>query len=167
MSGDFTVLFDVSREPLPGWGVGLFGAAMVAVGLSLVFLAEHWGTRLLGAIFAVSAVIVCTTIVVSLWNEYGRLRAQLENGEVRFLVGVAEDFRRPPVGQHGPQTFSVSGHRFEVWQAEHTAAFHHTVTAGGPNLSGRCIRVGFTSRNEIVWLGLRASQPAPDNESCG
>lgn len=154
-SNGYDVVFDIARQPFSGWFVGVFGSIFVLIGVGLTLGGENLRTKVFGALFILISAVVSVAAVWSLWAEYDRYQSVYRNGQYFVVEGRVRDFVEAPVGDHGPQTFVVSGHRFEIWQAEHTSAFHETTRAGGPHLAGRCIRAAFTEENEIIWLGVR------------
>jgi hypothetical protein len=153
---DYVVLFDISRDAYTEWTVGLFGLGIVASGVLAAFWFDESWKKVAGLWVALAGLLLTGLIIGLGWNDYFRLRDAYRNGRFAVAEGRVEQFQRDDGAGDSPQTFVVSGHSFEVWMSRGSPAFHKTVSAGGPDLRGKCVRMLYTDRNEIIWLGIRA-----------
>jgi hypothetical protein len=161
----YEIVFDIANQGYkPQWLPLAAGVFVALVCVHVFRTARDKVTRIL------TAVLVCLAVagtVAELWRhhrEYESLRQVVLEGRYTVLEGRVTDFQRDPWGGNVPQIFSVAGHRFEVHGPRMTASFHQTVSQGGPDLTGKCVRIGFTTNDTfvpptdmIVWLGIRRS----------
>jgi hypothetical protein len=155
---DYLVLFDISRTPYWGWCFGLLGLGMSAGGLGFFFLGETKAKRAAGAYLVVAGMLGAIVFSGQALYDYLSLRRSYATGRYLAVEGVVQDFQRDYSTGKSPQTFTVGDRHFEIWAATWAPDFHHTVGFGGPNLSGRCVRILFIERLEryrIIWLGER------------
>jgi hypothetical protein len=93
-------------------------------------------------------------------QDYVRMRAQLQNGQAIALEGVVRYFQADSSIGNGSQKFTITGREFIVSSNSVTPGFTRTAGTGGPDLTGKCVRVVFVNegvRRDIVWLGIRRS----------
>jgi hypothetical protein len=103
------------------------------------------------------------TVVAQLgsWQEHQRLQRSLREGDFSIVEGYVEDFQPDPDDRLDTDVFSIGGHRFTVVAPVQTAAYRRTQNRGGADLNHRCVRIFYTDRNEIIWLGIRKSGCEP------
>lgn len=164
----YDVAFDIAaagfRFPWP-----LVFTCLVSIGAGITLVRRH-GTSTVG----VFAVIICTTLVlgtlamlVGEWRGYQTLREAVAEKRVTFIEGTVNEFYGGSPGGNLPETFSVSGTRFEIEGPVFGQQFKSIASQGGPDLSGRCVRIGYVDSESkppsyaIVWLGIRRNGCEP------
>jgi hypothetical protein len=153
----YAVIFNISREVYTDWALALvilLPAAAGVAGATFGFY-EVW-KRALSACFAVIALAFFAVFLWFEWSNYQRLQSDYREGRYEVVDGPVRFFQRDYANGDSPQTFEVQSRTFELWHSRGSPAFHRTVGAGGPDLRGQCVRIAYSDRNEILWLGLRA-----------
>jgi hypothetical protein len=159
---DYAVIFDISETPFTDWTLGLWGLGLTAGGVAGVFWFDELWKRLGTGFVAVAGLALTAVLLWSMWSQHARLQANYRDGQISVAEGRVRNFVRDYSTGKSPQSFEVRGRTFELWHVRPSAAFHRTVGGGGPNLAGRCVRILYTDRNEIVWLGERECGPGDD-----
>ncbi|HRE43893.1 MAG TPA: hypothetical protein PKY87_07960 [Terricaulis sp.] len=154
LAADAIVIFDITREPFDDWKSGPFLLMVAAIIAAITWLADEIpGARIFGVCVAIVAIVAAPFTVYWNWREHNRLRALYTHGDYELVEGVVSNFQ-PDDWRGSPQHFDVEGRRFVVSRLSHIPGFQNTVVAGGPNLSGQCVRIAATPDNEILWLGV-------------
>lgn len=160
LASDYIVLFDVLQEPYAGWPQVVFTLGMAVATGFWSWTADTIAVRILTGICSVAFAVGALVWLASTWSEHNRLTDVARSHVYAVVEGPVQDFVSDRDNGGGPQTFVVEGQRFEMWRADATSAFSHTMMEGGPNLAGRCVRVHYTEHKEIVWMAmLRRSCP--------
>lgn len=145
------VLFDLAVAAYePSWFALLIGI-VGTIGLIGFVISRRQATERLFAM-GVAIVFFCITASTNWehWREYVALREAIDRGAYTVVEGRVTNFRRDPPGGNEPQSFAVNGRRFLVRGASVTAAFHDTVSRGGPDLSDKCVRIAFVEWHRDV-----------------
>ena len=166
---NYDVVFNLAQEPYRGWIPAAFPLIFVIIGIAIFFMGERGGTKVLGLIGATFAILVTVAVQLGGWQQYQRLQRSFHEGRFSDVEDYVRDFQPNPRDPSDSDIFHIGAHRFEV--------FHTTNSAynGTVNLNHRCVRVFYTDRNEIIWLGIRKSgcepmealQPEADDTSIG
>ena len=149
----YSVVFDVAQRELAWWPVVL---AVVLFGIgSIAFFWRDWSGRIGESLRP----LIVFGLLIGIWSGFhlsqlSRLRTASQSGAYRTVEGRVEGLGVPPLGNHGPEVFQVSGHQFEVEHPMTSEAFNQTVYDGGPDLTGKCVLIHYTRPNEIIWLGV-------------
>jgi hypothetical protein len=160
-ANDYVVLFDLAaRRFWPHWMylvVGFLGVLLAG----RAALKKNAPSRVFAAIVALGFVIGATTGIAMQWNGFTRLRSAVARGDYVVVEGLVSNFRPDSWDGDIPERFTVEGHEFRFRRWEISSSFNRTVGAGGPDLTGQCVRVVFVQEsgqrpaNRIVWLGIR------------
>ena len=144
----FRVVFDVAQRPFD-WSPVFVAGVFVAMGVLGFVVARHTKGSLLGP----TLLIVVGLLTASFWvgvhyQHYQRLSEARRSGNYQIIIGRVEEFQ--PGGSNSPEVFTVNGRRFEVWPSMLEEGFSERVVDGGPDLSGRLVRIEYTDRGEIL-----------------
>lgn len=154
MTAEFSVVFDVSRDIYTSWMLSL-----VPLSYSIAWGILGWRlgddpTKRRIAMYATLATGLIAGLIFSVgWTDYFRMRGAMARGEYRAVVGIVENFHGDTILGKSSETFSVDGHYFSFRGVGSSPSFHHSTGQGGPDLTGKCVRILFTDRREILWLG--------------
>jgi len=160
---DYEVVFNLANEPYDGWHTVIFHGMFVVIGLALIAFATRVQVRVFGFVYSFIAIAVGIIAALGSWQQYQRLQGDLREGRFSDIEGIAvysPNPRDPPdsdILRIGSQTFEITG-------PMKSAAYHRSLNYGGFDMSGRCIRLFYTDRREIIWLGIRKIGCEP-NES--
>ena len=160
-SGNYDVVFNLAQEPYRGWVGAAFPLLGVAFGLVAFVKGERTSTKAAGIFVLIVASALTIVAQLGSWQQYQRLQRSFEEGLFSDVEGMVDDFQRDPDDPYDSDIFHVGGHRFEIVGPTMTAAYHRNQNSGGVNLNHRCVRVFFTDRGEIIWLGIRKSGCEP------
>ncbi len=158
---NYEVIFNLAQEPYRGWLGAAFPLIFVAVGLGALFAGERTSTKVMGIFVVVFASALTVVAQSGSWQQYQRLQRSFHEGHFSDVEGRVEDFQRNPDDPYDSDVFHIGGHRFEIVGPTMTAAYHKNQNSGGVNLNHRCVRIFYTDRNEIIWLGIRKSGCEP------
>ncbi len=161
MAANYEVIFDISQQSFDWLGVTFPFASLAALGIGFATLSRGDRLRAMGAIIAaVSLVLLICSASLATYLLH-RLKAEYSAGRFTVVEGVVDEFR--PDAHSGQQTevFSIEGHFFAL-RPSWGPGFNQTVSQGGPDLSGKCVRIAFIDPNEILWLGVRHAGCAHD-----
>lgn len=149
---NYEVVFNVAQEPYRGWLGAAFSLIVVAVGVGTLALGERTSTKIMGTFAALFASIVTVLMLMGSWQQYQRLQRDLREGHFSVVEGRVEDFQ----SDTKTENFHIGDHDFDILKPSITAAYN-----GGANLDRRCVRIFYTDRSEIIWLGIRRSGCVP------
>lgn len=158
---NYEVAFNIAQEPYRGWLVAAIPLIIVAVGLGALFMGERTSTKAIGIFGILFASALTVVAQLGSWQEYQRLQRSFHEGHFSDVEGRIEDFQRNPDDPYDSDVFHLGDHRFEIVGPRLTTAYHQNQNSGGMNLNHRCVRIFFTDRNEIIWLGIRKSGCEP------
>jgi hypothetical protein len=158
-AADYAVIFDVSVEPFTDWLVSLWGLGLVVSGVAGAAWLDHPWKRAGAAFVAFAGLAMTSVLVLAMWSQHSRLQSDYREGRFSIVEGRVRNFVRDYKDGDSAQLFEVRGRTFELWHARPSAAFHRTIGGSGLNLAGRCVRILYTDRNEIIWLGVKACEP--------
>ncbi|MES1200440.1 MAG: hypothetical protein ABUS57_03215 [Pseudomonadota bacterium] len=131
------------------------------VGYCAWYAGESRTTRRIGMVFTIAAGLIGLVMLIVGWTDYFRLVGELRAGEYQTAIGYVEKYSGDDDMGHRPETFSVGLSDFSFRGVDISPAFHHSVALGGPELTGKCVRVLYDQRQEILWLGVRESIGSP------
>jgi hypothetical protein len=130
----------------------LFALIFVAAGLLWVRYGERGRERALGAVFAVSALLIFVVVLGIEYEDYSRIVRALSDGRYVLIEGTVEDF--VSVAAHRPETFRVDARHFEYAPFEESAGYRRTQPEGGVIRPGLKVRIcdvdGAIERLEIA-----------------
>lgn len=148
------IVFDISQTSFSNWAPSLFGLVFVIIGIAVFVNSTEARTRVLALVGMTFALSIA---VVGQWGtltEFNRLQSQYAHAHYETVQGIVVDFEPASGAGNSPERFAVDGVRFELHAPMSTAAYHQTSRSGGPNLSGRCVRIAYTDEKQILWLGI-------------
>lgn len=165
----YTVVFDLlANSYRPPWFIIFCTTFALLASASVI---SRWRGKMLPTIAAIGFLLVGTSMISAHWRQDRELRAAVNEGRATVIEGPVLDFERDPWTANLPQRFRVGEHRFAVHASTVTPAFRQTVSRGGPDLTGKCVRIVFVrdtrfrpARKMIVWLGVR-EDPCEATES--
>ncbi|MBC7769993.1 MAG: hypothetical protein H7124_14520 [Phycisphaerales bacterium] len=160
---DYEVVFNLAREPFDGWQGIAFSAIFVLIGVAMAAFAARTWMRAFGVVYSLFAIAVSIMAGLGSWQHYQRLQADFREGRFSDIEGIAEHSRNPR-DPSDSDILRIGSQRFDLVGPMRSAAYHRNLNYGGFDMSGRCIRIFYTDRREIIWLGIRKSGCEP-NES--
>lgn len=158
---NYDVVFNLAQEPYRGWLGAAFPLIFAAIGLAAFIMGERTSTKVAGIFVLVFASALTVVAQLGSWQQYQRLQRSFDEGLFSDVEGRVEDFQPNPDDPYDSDVFHIGGHRFEIVGPMMTAAYHQNQNSGGMNLNHRCVRIFYTERNEIIWLGIRKSGCEP------
>lgn len=158
---DYDVVFNLAQEPFDGWATVAFGAIFVLIGVGLIILAPRVTTKMFGAVFSLFAIAWCIVAGLGTWQNYQRLQSDFREGRFSDIEGVAE-YSRNPRDPQDSDILRIGNQTFQITGPMGSAAYHRSLNYGGFNMSGRCMRLFYTERREIIWLAIRNSGCEPN-----
>ena len=156
----YTTIFDASSDPLRNWPFFTSGLILIYAAALLILLPRRFKgfknsfVGPFGVVFLSFAVL--WTALSATWIISGNLRARqdIRTGKCEVVQGVVENFQPMPTDDHGRESFTVRGVRFEYSDWSLTAGFNNTTLHGGPIRPGLpvriCYRDGLILRLEVV-----------------
>jgi len=159
---EYQTVFDIALEK-PSWTSAAFAAGIVPIALGFAYKERAKPVALMlalacaffGALFSIVSYTESRESLRQLKFRIASGDYEQAEGQVTRFVADASDGRTPA-------RFTVGNQQFEVFRYQSTAAFKDTPSAGGPDLSGKCVVVrSIAGTGEIVFLAV-ASPPCRD-----
>jgi len=159
----YDIIFDIADRPFNWWPIGLALPLLLLALLTQSLPPNRPSARSLALVPVVIGALWIAWWGGVHWTQHQRLLAARSTGQYEITEGSVENFYNPPIGDHGPDTFSVNSQRFEVHSWIVSEAFNSRTHDGGPRLHEACVRILHTDRNEIIWLGVSQQTPCPSD----
>ena len=164
MSGDYRLVFDISKTPLHFDGASMLilptiGLLMVVTPQKIIDRMFPNGPRgIFGKIFSifffVFTAFVTGSYFVSYTYRYFHLRSAEAAKQFNIAAGCLEGFHPMPASGHENEVFKVDGRQFSYSDFNLTPAFHNAESHGGPVHSDSQVRVGDVG-DDIIRLEVR------------
>jgi hypothetical protein len=158
---NYDVVFNLAQESYDGWLTVAFGAIFVAIGLAMAALESRAATKGFGVVFALLATAWSIFAGLGSWQHYERLQTDFREGRFSDIEGIA-GYRPNPRDPADSDILSIGPQAFEITGPRGSAAYHRSLNYGGFDMSGRCVRLFYTERREIIWLALRKEGCEPN-----
>jgi Flp pilus assembly protein TadG len=122
-------------------------------GLGAFVVSRKGSVALRVALLVVPVVGVTVAIIefVQISPGYARIRRDVETGGIREVEGV---FKASDTASH-VHTYEIGDRRFEVSRSNYPALEPDEAVLRA--VEGKCVNAEYTTRNEIVYLGIRTS----------
>lgn len=150
---NYHVLFDFTRVPFAPWLN--FGSLILVVGVAsyMTFAAADYLGRFMSGMFAVAGAVFAFYALIVGTGSHERLTDAVARGQLSSVEG-----RFSLVGRSASSTrYAVADESFDIPQYSESRAWKMSREWAREHLSGRCVRVVYNPRREIVWLGIRKS----------
>jgi hypothetical protein len=121
------------------------------LGAFFVFRRISAATRVFLLVVPVVGAAVAIIEFVQISPGYARIRGDVERGGVREVEGV---FKASETTSQ-THTYEIGDRRFEVSRSNYPALEPDEALLR--EVDGRCVRAQYTTRNEIVYLGIRTT----------
>ncbi|MEJ0060252.1 MAG: hypothetical protein WDM79_12035 [Terricaulis sp.] len=153
--GDYQVIYDISTASYEWWPA-VICFSLAAISLPWAFLPRrknHLSKD--GQAFASACIFL---ILGGLWVfKYAlflHAQDQKRSNDFSVVEGFVDDYQYAAFASHEPDHFIVAGHSFTVGPPMISVGYGRTSADGAPRLLNRCVRIEYTDRGAILWLGI-------------
>ena len=129
-----------------GWLWALFPLIFVVIGVAAFTTSQRTIIKAMGIWTVLFASALTIAAQLGGWQQYQRLQRDFREGRFSDVEDRVTDFQ----ADRDSEVFYVGGHRFYIRKPMITAAYN-----GGSILNRQCVRILYTERDEIIWIGVR------------
>jgi len=162
---NYEVVFDVAEAGYRYWWFPAVGFVFVIIGIcQLIYVYKNFRSPAvqpapsnkgfaLPIFFTLFSLSWTALVLVITLGDYLELREALDSASVEIVEGKVTNFTPGDDRKHVPESFLVSGQRFEYSWGRVTAGFNQTKPHGGPIRGGLWVRISHVN-GEIARLEI-------------
>lgn len=158
---EYDVLFDLAGNPYQPPIFSIVWTTLIGAGCLLFFARSRGNLRLLPTFAALAMIAFGASSIKTHHDSFLSMRSAVQSGRAIAVEGMVHEFRPDAGNGNGTESFTLADQHFVISSNVETPAFNRTVGTGGPDLTGKCVRILFlrqgSNLREIVWLGIRRS----------